>query len=394
MRVSSRAFAVLCAAAALAACRNGVSNASGKVSVVPSPLSASGCTGPDQTFTPPQTASQVALSVLAIGPTSQVCAAGNAELLYATGDLATVVAIDVGGAVPVETQLVGPTTIQTLLTSLGIGAAPELYGICVLDASSLLVVEHASNTILKVDRALADTVELWAGDPIATPGFSDGPALLPTQDCPLGSARFAFTTPTALCPTGSSGSIVYVADPGNHALRVVSGGCVVTIAGTGSPFFFDGSLQAVGFDTPVGLSATCSGTLLVAESGAAGAGGNRVRQLSLGQPNFFGLTGTVTTKAGDGTSATVQGDGPAAQLAAPVSLLATSEQDVYWIDSATGILRRMRGKQDTVDCPLWPDCASALADFTPGAVLSLTQTPGGVLYVLDAGAQKLYRVTP
>ncbi len=385
-------FALLLVAST--ACRNGETSSSSGVAILPSPLSASGCTGPDQTFTPPQTPTEVALATLSIGPTSQVCAAGDAELLFATGDLATVVAIDVSGANPVETQLVGAGTIANLLSSFGIGAPPELYGICVLDLNSLLVVEHTSNTILLVDRHSADTVSLFAGDPNRTPGFADGPATTATQNCPFGSSRFAFIAPTALCPTGSTGSDVYVADIGNHALRLISGGCVFTIAGTGAPFAQDGSIQIAGFDSPDGLSTTCSGSLLIAESGAAGVGGHRLRQLALGKPTFFGLTGTVSTKAGNGTDATLQGDGQAAELGAPMSPLATKGDDVYWIDSSTGILRRMRGLHDTVDCPLWPDCASALADFTPGGVLSLTQTPNGVLFVLDATAQKLFRVTP
>ena len=87
----------------------------------------------------------------------------------------------------------------------------------------------------------------------------------------------------------------------------------------------------------------------------------------------------------------------AGPLAQPVSPLATSVDDTYWIDADTGILRRMTGLSDTVDCPLWADCATAVGaggNFTPGGVLSLTQTPAGVLYVLDAAAATLFRVTP
>lgn len=373
----------------LAACRNGESPSTTAVTIVPSPLAAAGCTGPDQTFTPPQTPTAEVLATLVIGASSAVCAAGDSETLYATGDLGQIVELDVSGGAPVETELVAAGTIATYLNGLGIGSPPELGGICVLDASSLLVADKTSNTILKVDRATPDTVELWAGTPSTTPGFADGPAVLPTADCPIGASRFSFTSSVALCPTGSTGSTVYVADPGNHALRVVTSGCVVTVCGLGSAFSFDGSLASAGFDTPSGLSVRCSGSLWITESG-----GNKLRELAFGSAGFSGPTGTVSTIAGDGTSATVQGDGEAAQLAAPVSPLATSEGDVYWIDSATGILRRMSGAQDTVDCPLWSDCASAIADFTPGGVLSLTQTPSGVLYVLDADAGTLFRVTP
>jgi hypothetical protein len=366
-----------------AACRDGTTETTAPAGVVPSPLAAAGCTGPDQSFTPPQTANAVALATLVLGAHSTVCAAGDSETLFATGDLGQVVALDVSGGAPVETELVAAGTIATYLNGLGVGSPPDLGGICVLDASSLLVVDSTSNTILKVDRTTPDTVELWAGLPSTTPGFSDGPATVTTANCPFGAARFSFTTPTALCPTGETGSIVYVADPGNHAVRVIAAGCVATLSGLGSADSHDGTFASAGFDTPVGISSRCSGSLLVVE-----AGGHKLRELA------FGQTGSVVTLAGDGTSATTQGDGEAAELAAPVSVLATAEGDVYWVDSATGILRRMAGAADTVDCPLWTDCASAIADFTPGATLSLTQTPAGALYVLDADAATLYRVTP
>ncbi|MCK6446890.1 MAG: hypothetical protein L6Q99_10900 [Planctomycetes bacterium] len=372
----------------LSACRDGETETTRAIAIVPSPLAAAGCTGPDQVFTAPQTPSQVALAVLDIGPTSQVCAAGDSETLFATGDQAQVVALDVSGGAPVETELVAAGTIAALLNTLGVTSPPELGGIAVLDADTLLVIEMTSNTILSVDRTTPDTVELWAGLPSETPGFADGPAVTATADCPLGFARFGFTTPTALCPTGTTGGSVYVADPANHALRLVSGGCVTTVCGLGAPQSLDGTLGIAGFDTPVGISTRCAGALLVVE-----AGGNKLRELGF-TSGSFGVSGSVTTLAGDGTEATTQGDGEAAQLAAPVSVLSTSEGDVYWLDSATGILRRMSGAADSVDCPLAVDCASAIADFTPGGVLSLSQTPAGALYVLDADADTLFRVTP
>jgi hypothetical protein len=237
-------------------------------------------------------------------------------------------------------------------------------------------------------------VQYYAGLPSTSGGFADGS----TEAIPgLGQARFDFQAPCQLITTDPLVPMVFVADDGNHAIRRISSGFVQTIAGTGAPFYADGSLQDAGFDTPSGLSVTCSGTLLVSETGAAGTGGHRMRQILLGQQNFFGQEGNVVTRAGDGSDATVQGDNESASLAAPSSPLSTSAGDTYWIDQSTGILRRMRGANDSCDCPLWSDCATAVGaggDFTPGGVLSLTQTSGGVLYVLDADAGMLWRVTP
>lgn len=367
--------------------------------LVPSALAASGCSGPDQVFVPPPLPSAVPLAALAIDPWSQVTAAGDAELLFATGAGATVVAIDVSGAAPVETVLVSPGTVDALLAGAAVPGPARLSGVAVLDAGALLVVEHASNTLLRVDRLAPEGVSFFAGEPNAVPGFADGFALAGQPP----TARFSFGSPTQVAATAGADKAIFVADPGNHAVRKLSLNppsavyFVSTLAGSGAPFFSDGSLQQAGFDTPSGLSLTCSGTLLVSESGAAGAGGHRLRQIVLGVPSFFGPSGNVLTRAGDGTQATLQGNGTSAALAAPRSPLATKGSDTYWLDSASGILRRMGGAQDQVDCPLWPDCASAVAaggDFTPGAALSLTQTPAGVLFVLDPDAATLWRVTP
>ena len=78
-----------------------------------------------------------------------------------------------------------------------------------------------------------------------------------------------------------------------------------------------------------------------------------------------------------------------------MSPLVTEGGEVYWIDSGTGVLRRMK-LDGFVDCPLASDCAAAVAtpSFVPGHAFSLTQTRSGVLYVLDATDGVLYRVTP
>ena len=198
-----------------------------------------------------------------------------------------------------------------------------------------------------------------------------------------------------MCPTGDAAPRIFVADSGNHAIRLVDDGFVTTIAGAGLPAFDDGSLAGALFDAPTGLSAACNGALLVTERGGDGEG-HRLRQLAIGAPSpFGGFGGSATTLAGDGTAATTEGLGSAAQLDAPVSPLVTSLGEVYWIDSGSGVLRRMKVDR-TCDCPLDVDCATAVANptFPPGNELSLTQTPSGVLYALDATAGVLYRVTP
>lgn len=392
LRSSLQAACALALATALG-CRNSEGGPVG-VRLVPNALAASGCTGPDQAFGIGQAPSAVALVTFQAAASSQVTAAGDSEALYLSGANGTVVAVDVSGPAPVETELVAAGEIAALLAGVGIVDPPELSGLCVLDASTLLAMEHSSNTIVAIDRSGAVAPSFFAGQPNTTDGFADGTALsIPG----FGQARFAFTEPSQLLATDPTAPFVIVADSGNHALRRISGGAVRTLAGSGTAFFADGDLSEAGFDTPAGVTLTCTGTILVSELGAAGQGGQRLRQVLLGPQSFFGISGTVLTRAGDGVDATIAGDGEAASLAQPMSPLTTSEADTYWIDSTTGILRRMRGALDTVDCPLWMDCAAAVlggGDFTPGGRFSLTQTPSGVLYVLDVNAATLWRVTP
>ncbi len=196
---------------------------------------------------------------------------------------------------------------------------------------------------------------------------------------------------------------MFVADAGNHAIRLVQADAsgtleVLTVAGNGLPYFLDGELRSAGFDTPIGLSAACNGVLVVAERGEFGFG-ERIRELQIGQVSpFGGYLGTASTIAGDGVDATTGGVGglhDTAQVSGPVSPLVTTQGEIYWIDSGSGVLRRMK-LDETVDCPLDVDCAAAASStpFPAGHEFSLTQTAGGVLFVLDATAAVLYRVTP
>lgn len=393
------AAAGLAIGAVLPACRNATSSAPGALVVVPSTQGANGCSGPDQTFTPPQIPVPVTLTTLVMSSGSQVTAAGTGEVLYATGADGQIVAIDVSVTPPAETEILaagsGPGTIGELLVNAGIATPPSLSGIAVLDVGRLVVVDRTSNTLITVQRIPPFAVAFFAGQPNETPGFANGLA----QGHSL-LARFSFGIPCQVCPTGDVPPKVFVTDPGNHALRIVQTDAsgvlqVATIAGDGSPFFSEGSMLTTLFDTPTGVSAACNGVLIVSERGGNGYG-NRIRRLEIGQAFAFGgFLGTSSTTAGDGTPATTGGIGTAAEVFAPVSPLVTSLGEIYWIDSGSGVLRRMQ-IDGTVDCPLDVDCvaASGTPSFTPGDEFSLTQTPAGILFVMDATAGVLYRVTP
>lgn len=376
-----------------AACRKGeAGGVSSLVPIVSTPRASYGCNGPNQAFVMPM----AVYSDAAIGPLSQIAAPRDTdpmttlESLFLTGEDGSIRELDFsGGAPPVETVHIAPGVIDGLLAAAGIGMPAQISGIGIIDSVDLVIADHTSNTLILAEL-LTPSVYFFAGFPDTNGGFADGFGDM---------VRFNFTEPGALIITNDDS--VYVADTGNDAIRRVSSfglPIVETIAGTGAPFFRDGDLAATGFDTPVGLSASCGGELLIVESGGASVAGNRLRSLAVGMPSFFGtLEGSSTTLAGDGTDATVEGMGATASLAAPRGLSSTSQGEIYWIDSTTGILRRYSMATGISDCPLFPDCATAVATcgcFTPGGNFSMAVTEGGVLYVLDADAETIFRLSP
>jgi hypothetical protein len=276
--------------------------------IVPNVAGVNGCSGPNQTFTLPQAPVAVPLATLVVAPSSQIAAAGSGETLFATGADGQIVAIDVSGPTPAELEIVSPGgrpgSVGALLASHGISTAPDLSGIAVLDADHLVAVERTSNTLISVRRAAPFSVDFFAGEPDETPGFADGFALGTS-----GLARFSFDLPTQICPTGEFPPAVFVADAGNHAIRLVTDGSVITIAGTGVPGF-GADMPRAQFDAPTGLSATCGGALVVSERGGDGEG-NRIREVAIGSPSpFGGFDGTANALVGDGTAGTTAGSAP------------------------------------------------------------------------------------
>lgn len=325
-----------------------------------------------------------------VGPTSQMIADETDETLFVTGGDGSVRRLDIGPPLT-ETVLVGPAIIDSILAFAGVASPAQLSGIAVLDANNLLVAENTSNTILIVSRIATNAVFVYAGDPDEMGDFEDGTG---------GDIRFDFSDVVQIVTVGedednSFSEAVFLTDPGNHRVRLLQTGLlpiVSTVAGNGTPAFHDGDLEQTRFDTPTGITLTCEGELLVSERGGAGTGGNRLRTMRLGVTNV--LIGRTRTLAGDGTSATVQGVGTAASLAGPVAPVTTMSGEIYWMDSATGILRRWSPATGEVDCPLFPDCASAGGSFSVGGNFALAIGPSGTLYVLDDAAGTLSAITP
>ena len=106
------------------------------------------------------------------------------------------------------------------------------------------------------------------------PGYEDGP---------FNKAQFSSPAGIAI---DTVNQLLYVADAGNHAIRVVrTDGTVGTVAGTGKPGLVDGPGGQARFHTPSGLAIDSDGNLFVADTG-----NHAIRRIS---PD-----GTVSTIAG------------------------------------------------------------------------------------------------
>ena len=78
-------------------------------------------------------------------------------------------------------------------------------------------------------------------------------------------ARLSYPTAVAACPDG----FIYIADTGNHVIRRIDqAGYVTTVAGVAGTYGYNnGSLDAALFDSPMGLAFCYGGRLFVADTG-------------------------------------------------------------------------------------------------------------------------------
>lgn len=130
------------------------------------------------------------------------------------------------------------------------------------DESTLYVADFLNHVIRVIDLATGN-VRTLAGNGEA--GFKDGP---------LDEARFF--RPFGI--TVDSRGIIYVADSGNHRIRMIKNNEVVTIAGDGTAGFKDGSGSSAQFNEPYHIVITRIGGSVMY---VADRRNNRVRRITL-----------------------------------------------------------------------------------------------------------------
>lgn len=251
----------------------------------------------------------------------------------------------------------------------GVGVSAQFnrpYSIAVHSTGTVYVADFNNRRIRSITPAGVVTTVAGSG----VRGFVDGAAA---------SAQFDTVTGIAVDAAGN----IYVADSGNHRIRMIStGGVVSTLAGSGANGYADGTGAGAQFSYPQGVTVNNAGTVYVADTG-----NHRIRMIT--------PAGVVTTLAGSETQGFANGTGPSAQFNSPTGVTVDSSNIVYVADrtqirmvTAGGVVTTLAG--------------SSFLGFADGSGASVRfRDPYGIVvdasgnvYVADSSNHRIRMVTP
>ena len=191
------------------------------------------------------------------------------------------------------------------------------------DAGRIYLTESSQNRIDVVTINNPSDPTTWTiaslANAAATAGFADGDA-----------TTALFRGPTGLY-IDTAAQNLYVADTGNHAIRVIdlAKARVTTVAGVGAKlgYFGDGGPATEALLYHPRAIALCNGDLLIAD-----AGNNRVRRVA------GGANGTISTVLGDGTAASSGEGAPSSTFPVngPVGIACDALGDLF-VTSTTSV---------------------------------------------------------
>ncbi|MHC5037292.1 MAG: NHL domain-containing protein [Planctomycetota bacterium] len=254
---------------------------------------------------------------------------GNNRIRMVHFDIAT------GNPVTAFGDTVNAGEVKTILSTVGSVSSPT--GIAIGPNGDLFIADTGGNRILHVART-GGALTPVAGS--GAPGYGDG-ALVTAQ----------FDGPEGIVVTPSW--VAYVADTGNHAVRLVNLGTIPIVYGSGPSQITVGPSQVgtlgglppnMGYDgdgreawlswlnAPAGIAVNSAGTVTFSERG-----NHRIRRIQ-------GGGGTLSTLAGAGTSG-FNGDGLPlleAQFNGPEGVWIDGAGNHYLADRNNGRIRRFR----------------------------------------------------
>ncbi|HEY9898172.1 MAG TPA: hypothetical protein V6D00_03215 [Pantanalinema sp.] len=196
------------------------------------------------------------------------------------------------------------------------------YGFCV-SGSDIYIADSSNNCIRKVSGG---TITRVAGTAPGTMNGGGNEGYSGEGGAPL-SAQLRTPLAVAVDPSGK----LYIADTGNNRVRLIDGGVITTIAGTGGTRYSGDGVAATTaqLGDPRGMVLDAQGRLIFADSA-----NSVVRCID--------TDGTVTTIAGSGTYGD-SGDGgaaTAARLKTPTAVAVDSAGAVYVVDQSANRIRK------------------------------------------------------
>jgi len=240
------------------------------------------------------------------------------------------------------------------------------HGLVVDQSGNIFVADSYSHLIRKIDGA--GNVSTMAGSGVA--GFADGYATAAQFNEPYGMALDA------------AGNL-YVADSGNHRIRMIDGnGNVTTLAGSGVAGFADGYAAAAQFNLPYGVAIDGVGNLYVADSA-----NHRIRMIDGGS--------NVTTFAGSGIAGFTNGTAGTAQLNQPGDVTVDSAGNLFVADTLNHAIRNIDATGNVTTLS-----GTGVAGFVGGSVtiaqfnlpMALASDSYSGLLVADSGNHAIRRV--
>jgi autotransporter-associated beta strand protein len=260
-----------------------------------------------------------------------------------------------------------------------------------IDADNNIYVADELNQVIRVITP-AGAVTTIAGSGVAGSANNANPLL----------GQFLFPSGLAV---NSAGTTLYVADRGNHRIRLVSlpggplapGGSLSTFAGGSTAGFADGPATSARFTHPADVALDSDGNLYVADEG-----NHAIRSLD--------PTGQVLTIAGMGETGFAEGTGVAAKFSSPSSIAIDAADLLYVADRGNHRIRTVTTAGETgtlagsgvaglLNSPL-PDelVPTTAAEFDrPSALAFDPTTPLGgppTLFVVDAGNAVMREISP
>lgn len=219
------------------------------------------------------------------------------------------------------------------------GVAVDLNGV-------IYIADTANHRIRRVSTA--GVVTTVAGSGVA--GYADGTGTLASFSSPTGIAVDVRLS--------SPNGMLYIADSGNHRIRVINAaGVVTTLAGNGTAGYADGTGSGAMFNSPSGVFAFVywAGKVYVADSL-----NHRIRMVT--------SLGVVTTLAGSGVAGYSDGVGSRATFNFPFGICGDYgyTESLYVTDRDNHCIRSLSGDGTLLSVVTTPVGTAGIAAFADG----------------------------